>query len=217
MEIIIFALISVFILFKLYSILGKNDNSDDFIYKFSEKLNDISIAKPIVKDIKEVAVDNLIDPPKLLHNPKISNVLATIGSYDMNFNEEMFLKGAKKAFELIIKAFCNGDKEFLKPLVNENIYKEFIYDINNREVNNRFTDKTLVSIKSAEIFDALLQKTIAEIKVSFISEQINIVRNREKEIIEGNPSKVQVVEDIWTFARDVNSRSPNWQLINTSS
>ena len=36
-------------------------------------------------------------------------------------------------------------------------------------------------------------------------------------VVEGNPEKVVDIIDIWTFARDVDSRNPNWKLIATQT
>ena len=39
-----------------------------------------------------------------------------------NFNHREFLDGAKKAFEIIISSFNNGDKKTLKNLVSKDVY-----------------------------------------------------------------------------------------------
>ena len=36
-------------------------------------------------------------------------------------------------------------------------------------------------------------------------------------IVDGNPDKVSDITDVWTFARDVTSRDPNWKLVGTGS
>jgi len=36
-------------------------------------------------------------------------------------------------------------------------------------------------------------------------------------VIDGNPDKVTDVTDVWTFARDVTSRDPNWKLVATEA
>ena len=42
-----------------------------------------------------------------------------------NFNHREFLDGAKKAFEIIISSFNNGDKKTLKNLVSKDVYSAF--------------------------------------------------------------------------------------------
>ena len=62
-----------------------------------------------------------------------------------------------------------------------------------------------------------MQGTHAAVTVRFVSEQINVVRNAEGQIVDGNPNEVQKVVDLWTFRRDTKSSDPNWQLIKTES
>ncbi|KAK6021469.1 hypothetical protein OSTOST_12859 [Ostertagia ostertagi] len=47
--------------------------------------------------------------------------------------------------------------------------------------------------------------------------RINVVRNADSQIVDGNPNEVQKVVDLWTFRRDTTSGDPNWQLIKTES
>jgi predicted lipid-binding transport protein (Tim44 family) len=57
----------------------------------------------------------------------------------------------------------------------------------------------------------------AQVTVRFVSEQINVVRNADGQIADGNPNEVQKVVDLWTFRRDTKSSDPNWLLIKTES
>ena len=55
----------------------------------------------------------------------------------------------------------------------------------------------------------------AFVTVKFISEQINVTRDKAGTIIDGDPDQPLEVVDIWTFARNTRSRNPNWTLIET--
>ena len=57
----------------------------------------------------------------------------------------------------------------------------------------------------------------ALVTVRFVTEQINVVRNAEGQIADGNPNEVQRVVDLWTFRRDTRSGDPNWALTKTES
>ena len=50
-----------------------------------------------------------------------------------------------------------------------------------------------------------------------MSELISVTRDAEGEVVEGDPKKVREVTDIWTFARDISSKNPNWKLVATES
>jgi predicted lipid-binding transport protein (Tim44 family) len=36
-------------------------------------------------------------------------------------------------------------------------------------------------------------------------------------VLAGDPNKIKEVIDIWTFAREVTSRDPNWKLVATQA
>ncbi|MEQ1612627.1 MAG: TIM44-like domain-containing protein, partial [Hyphomicrobiaceae bacterium] len=51
--------------------------------------------------------------------------------------------------------------------------------------------------------------------VRFVSQLISATRDRTGAVISGDPQRIKEVTDIWTFAREVNSRNPNWRLVAT--
>ena len=53
--------------------------------------------------------------------------------------------------------------------------------------------------------------------VRFVSQMISVTRDKAGTIVDGNPDKVADITDVWTFARDVTSRDPNWKLVGTGS
>ena len=62
-----------------------------------------------------------------------------------------------------------------------------------------------------------MKKNTAYVTVKFVSELITVTRDAEGEVVEGDPKKVREVTDIWTFARDISSKNPNWKLVATES
>jgi len=43
------------------------------------------------------------------------------------------------------------------------------------------------------------------------------IQNPTEMVIAGDPKRIKEVTDIWTFAREVASRDPNWKLIATQA
>jgi predicted lipid-binding transport protein (Tim44 family) len=50
-----------------------------------------------------------------------------------------------------------------------------------------------------------------------VSQLISVTHDKAGTVIEGNPEKVTDVTDVWTFARDLSSRDPNWKLVATEA
>ena len=133
-----------------------------------------------------------------------------------NFNKESFLTSAKKAFELIVTSFAKGDTQTLEMLVNSKLYKKFQEIINKRADEGITSETDFIGFDSAEITHAEISKNnIAKITVKFISEQVNLLRNKEGEVIEGDEQYIQNITDVWTFERALTSTSPNWLLAST--
>ena len=143
--------------------------------------------------------------------------LTQIKLADANFEEAQFLAGARAAFEMIVQAFSAGERRALKPLLADDVYDNFASAIDEREERHEKLDTTLVGIKEAEIIDASLENKTALVTVKFVSEQINVIRDRAGGVVDGDPSHVARITDLWTFARNVRSRDPNWSLVATES
>ena len=56
----------------------------------------------------------------------------------------------------------------------------------------------------------------AEISVAFSAEMTSVVLDSDGTVIEGDSKQVKRQKDVWTFARDMSSSDPNWQLVATS-
>ncbi len=104
-DILIFAGVAIFLIYRLRSVLGKRTG-----YQKNTTVTNQS-PKPTENEKKEI--------PSLKDNEiKLSLAYENLD----NFDHKSFLDGAKNAFEIIITAFNQGDKKTLKPLVSKNVY-----------------------------------------------------------------------------------------------
>ena len=62
-----------------------------------------------------------------------------------------------------------------------------------------------------------MQGKTAFVTLRFVSEQTNVTRDKAGAVVAGNPQQVDVVTDLWTFARNTRSRDPNWTLVATDT
>ena len=122
-DIIIFAVIAIFLVFRLRSVLGKRTG-------FGKDLNNNTSVKRA--GIKETTTKHI---PEL--GEKLSK-LKTAYEIVNDFDHKKFLEGAKRAFETIINAFNKGDKITLKKLVTENVFKSFEKAIDAKNINPEY-------------------------------------------------------------------------------
>jgi predicted lipid-binding transport protein (Tim44 family) len=143
--------------------------------------------------------------------------LEEIRGADAKFDPVDFVAGARVAFDMIVGAFAQGDTKALRPLLADQVFANFAGAIEERNRNKQRHETTLVGILSADIVGAALKGDEAQVTVKFVSQQINVTKDQEGRIIDGDPSEVANISDIWTFARQVKSRDPNWALTATEN
>ena len=184
-DIIVFAVIAVFLIYRLRGVLGKRTG-----YQKNPTTNQYSVEKktPIKKNIPQLK-DN---EQKLL---KIYEVFES-------FDHKSFLEGAKKAFEIIITAYNQGEKKTLKGLVSKDVFAAFEKAIDNKTNNPNSQFYSLV-IDGVE--DAKLENNFIKITLRFTSEQFT--NNDENTVIKK--------QDLWTFEKKADSNNPEWILVST--
>jgi len=143
--------------------------------------------------------------------------LAAIRQVDSSFNPQDFVSGARAAFEMILMAYAKGDLKSLRPLLANEVFEEFAGAIREREQAGEQLETTLVGIKHCEVVEAELQGKTAFVTVKFVSEQINVTRDKDGQVIDGGDKRVETITDLWTFARNTRSRDPNWTLVATDT
>ena len=143
--------------------------------------------------------------------------LDAIADADKSFDPQHFLTGARAAYEMIVGAFADGDRRMLKNLLSREVYDGFEAAINDREKRGERAETHFVSIDASGITAAELRGRTAQITVRFVSQLISVVHDRAGKVIDGSADKVTDVTDMWTFARDITARDPNWKLVATES
>ena len=187
LDIILLGMIAGFIILRLRSILGRKTGHDSKVYpSFSEK----KFSMPH-KDIK----------------PAEKNLDILEGK-----DKKEFLRGAEIAYESILSAFAVGDLIKLKALLSPKMFSSFSEAIKLRNKENIKSEFTFIGIKesSVEKYEKVKDNLFATVK--FVAEVISVKRDKDNNVIEGNPDKIKFVTDSWKFNKNINNNSPNWYL-----
>lgn len=151
-------------------------------------------------------------------NAEVRNGLTAISRIDPSFDPENFMSGAKQAYEMIVMAFAEGNQRLLRDLLSPDVFEGFSAAISEREAAGHQIDQSFVGIKSAKPIEIEVKDDrYASVTVRFESQLITATRDRNGDVLSGDPQRVQEVTDIWTFSRDLRSRDPNWKLISTQA
>ena len=187
-DIILLAMIAGFIILRLRNILGRKTGHQDKVFSGFDKEKFEQFKKENIKTekIKETGLEG--------------------------DQKEKFLKGAEIAYESIITAFAKGDQKKLKNLLSKEISSNFDKAIIQRKKENIKSELTFVGMKESRLekFEKIKNEFYATVK--FVCEIISVKRDKNNNIIEGNPDKIKTVTDYWKFSKNIFSRNPNWYL-----
>jgi predicted lipid-binding transport protein (Tim44 family) len=200
-DILIFGVIAVFLILRLKNILGtKTDTHNQDINKKETSKNFSNIiplkAKRNIGDLKE-----------------IEKILKT----DPQFQVNEFLSGSTTFFKMVLDSFANGNVENIAQYLKPSVLKSFKIAINER-LNEKETEIIeLNSIQKNEIRSVSITKTSIKISVLFETFQVRALMNKDSNVIDGDKDNEILVKDEWVFERKINSKNPNWILIETKS
>jgi predicted lipid-binding transport protein (Tim44 family) len=134
---------------------------------------------------------------------------------DPSFDVARFLEGAGSAYRMILESFWKGDLDGIKPHVAPHVFESFSAAVDERAKEGHTLDNRLVAIEPPVITDAAVENGAAIITVRFEADIAAVTRNAEGEVVAGSMSDAVQTRDRWTFRRDIQSRDPNWLLIET--
>jgi len=227
---IIFLALAVFIFLRLRNVLGQRTGDERPPFDVPARGNlrgaaDNNVVplpgKVIDQSPLAPSADPAVVPDRWKGIAEPGSVLARgldqIAATDPSFDAQHFITGAKSAYEMIVLAFANGDRRALKDLLSSEVYEGFETAIKEREQRGEKVETRFASIDKADIVSAETRDRAAQITVRFVSQMISVTRDKADTVVDGNPEKLTDVTDVWTFARDISSRDPNWKLVGTES
>ena len=207
-DIIIFAVIAVLLVFRLRSVLGQrtgyeqpqgerptnrfddNDNESEVIPLHAKATDDASAALQGLDALRQI---------------------------DRNFSEKEFISGAKSAFEMILTAYAEGDLAQLRRLLGYELLQSFTSSIENRIAAKESLSITLDELHEASILNITVIDQMASITMHFHSVQTRLAKDQNGEPIDSEDTAAREFTDIWTFERDLTLSDPNWKLTETES
>lgn len=225
--------VAVFVLFRLRSVLGtrtgnerppvdrsrstpaeKKAANEDTVVPLRPRpaapaqpdLDDERRARKLEAEIEQAAAGNA----------ELAAGLKAVAEADPTFTPKSFLEGAKQAYEMIVIAFAEGDRQTLRNLLDKEVFDGFQRAIAEREAADQKVDFTFVGLPRIAIVDAEYDKKNVAVTVDFHAEVVSATRDKDGNLVEGNADQVQTIADEWTFARNPKSRDPNWKVVTTS-
>lgn len=215
-DILIFAMIAAFLVYRLRSVLGRRHGEErQRPNPYESRPGQNKAPDNVVHLPERNRPADEADMPGRGEPLPLSAGLAHLREADPTFDEKQFLQGARAAFGMIVDAFARGDADALRPLLSDSVFENFAQAIKDRQQRGETLETRIVEIKDADIVEAGVEGRSAFVTVKFISDQTNVTRDDAGTVVDGDPDQFLEVVDIWTFARNIRARDPNWLLVET--
>ncbi len=205
---LILAGVTAFILFRLISVMGTRTGH--------EQRSELEPVRPkSARDQQSdtdfgVDLDDDVAPPK-----PVSTNARVLREADASFDEGEFLNGARGAYEMIVEGFASGDLRSIRTFLDTSIYDAFKSAVAARETAGQSVDLKFVGIEHAAIVASEVTDQWMSATAEFTSNQVRVTRDKEGEVVDGDPNRIDLVKDRWTFSRKLGSNDPNWTLVAT--
>ena len=217
---IVLAVVAAFLLFRLRNVLGERTGFED-PNKYARQEDggaesgDRGVVVPMPKrgameDDADIFAFTELDS-------ELGQGLKAIKNAEPNFDARDFVEGAKVAYEMLLSAYESGDRDTLRQFLSDDVFSAFSDAIAKREEDRLSVDMRFIGFKSAEPIEASLDPSSseAEVSVRFVAEVISATRSERGDVVEGDPSVVQKITDVWTFRRRLGTADLNWTLAAT--
>ena len=206
-DILIFAAIALFLIFRLRSILGSRDG-------FEQKREEVS------RFTSDPANDEIPQDEKVisLHTDKKpinGKGLTAVRQADPSFRDDEFMSGAASAFSLVLTAFADCDLASLRRLLAFELYQEFAQSVHDRNKRGDRLEITIDEIEDVQLLDGEVVDNVASVTLQFVSLQTRLVTDKNGVVLEDESEAKVKITDIWVFERDTTLADPNWKLVET--
>ena len=214
-ELLILVAIAAGVLFYLRSIIGTRTGHEGPPNRFQrqdlQQSDDETIVpiNPLPPEEESEAVKSLDETSRA--------ALEKMQEAEPDFDLDGFIEGARSAYEMILMAYEEGDRETLKSLLTPDVFAAFEGGISSRESEGLRVEARFIGVRDARPVSIAFEEEMAEadITLRFVGEMITAVRDAENRVVEGDPNEIRRQTDVWTFSRVMGSQNPNWLLTAT--
>ena len=214
-QLLVLAGVAIFLILRLKDVLGTRGGF--------EKRTDPKALDPATDPVSRrglEVIDGGPDADITDHVPEGSpaaQALAAMKGAEPGFNVTDFLRGARAAYEQILKAFDQGALDEIVPFLSRDVYESFQQVVESRETTGLTIKSNFIGVRELVLSNATFDRATgeAEMVIRFVGELTSTTRNSAGEIVEGSPTEAKRQKDIWTFARRMGADNPNWQLVAT--
>lgn len=210
-SLLVLAGIAVFLILRLKSVLGTREGFEKPPVAPSERRSNRPDLE-VIEGGPDLDITDYVE-----ENTAQASALAAMKRVEPSFQVGEFVQGARGAYEMILMGFERGELNELQGFLAEDVFDSFVEAVAHREDQGLTIEAEFIGVRETALVNASFDESsrVAEITMRFVGELTSAVRNRDGEIVEGDPKAVKRQKDTWVFARTMGADDPNWQLVAT--
>ena len=216
LDIVIFGVIAVILIFRFLGVLGQNDKNDGRPRR--DSFGDYRKAAKAAKEKRARLEEERAQRGEARGEKKVHLVekqKETEG--EATLSDKAFLEGAKSAFAMILEGYAAGDLDMLKALLDKEMLARMKDEIEKRHKAEERLEISLLEIVDARISESKQDEHFEQVAVTFTSKQCHLLFDKDNKLIEGDPDEEELLCDLWTFRQALSSQNPTWFLCATRS
>lgn len=214
LEIVILAMIAAFLGLRLYSVLGRRaEHEEESVPQRFDAGDKAPAQSPHSGQAAQPTQQRVVELEGVM--PAVERGIREIAAADRNFDLPQFMEGAKGAYEMVLEAFWQGDRDELRELCDDDVFEGFAAAIDARNEAGHVLDNKLIRIEETRIHSASLDQNTARIALLFVADIAAVTRDKDDTVVGGSLDDAVESRDVWTFSRNVSSSDPNWVLDET--
>ncbi len=240
LDIVIFGVIAVILIFRFLGVLGQNDKNDgrprrdtfgnyrSAVEEKKARREEERARRAEERGTKKThltereragykATSTATPAPPPAATQKVTPAAGNPTSDVASLSDKAFLEGAKGAFVMILEAYAAGDLPKLKALLEKDMFARMKEEIDKRQNAEERLEISLHEIVDAHIEERSQEEHHEQIAVSFASKQCHLLFDKDNKLIEGDPDEEDLLRDLWTFRQNLASQDPTWFLCATRS
>lgn len=213
-QLLVLVALAAVVLYRLKTVIGTRTGHEappEFVRRQQEARRDVPQPVPDVGPLpqEEQATPGVPESGRA--------AIDAIRRIEPGFSTSEFITGARGAYEMILMAYEEGDRETLRSLLAPDVYQAFEQGIAAREEAGLRVEARFIGVRDARVDEVAFdpETRIADVTVRFVGELITAVRDAENRVVEGDPNDIRRQTDRWTFSREMGSTDPNWLLTGT--
>lgn len=216
-ELLVLIALAAIVLYRLKMVIGSrtgHEGTPDYVRRRDEaRQSEEGRAVPVPDPV------DFDEEPQAPVTGDNAEALARIREIEPDFDVDGFVEGARGAYEMILMAYEEGDRDTLQSLLSPDVYQAFESGISAREEKGLRVEARFIGVRDAGVEELAFEPDtrIADVTVRFVGELITSVRDAENRVVEGDPNEVRRQSDVWTFSREMGSVDPNWLLTGTGN